>query len=173
MKKLSCLSAALFIAVVLVMANPLVNGNGPDQKRKRKTTKTTKRKNEISLRPPSRAIEFEFSQDFPNAKYVTWADGKFVEASFLDNDVLSVYIREILRAKFVAGETSAAYWKITQQVQNFKPLTINQLRRSPLDKPYPLSLRHAKNRHSWGWPTRTYVAAGSGQLSCRDFCFRK
>ncbi len=91
MKKLFCLSAALFIAVVLVMANPLVTGNGPGIKKKTETRKKQQtEKSEISLRPPSRAIEFEFSQDFPNAKYVTWADGKFVEASFLDNDVLKI-----------------------------------------------------------------------------------
>ena len=110
MKKLSCLSAALFMAEVLVMANPLVNGNGPGTKKKTENHKKQQReKNEISLRPPSKAIEFEFSQDFPNAKYVTWADRKFVEASFLDNDVLSVYIGEICETKFVAGETSATY----------------------------------------------------------------
>jgi hypothetical protein len=91
MKKLFCLSAALFIAVVLVMANPLVTGNGPDTKKKTENRKKQQReKSEISLRPPTRAIEFEFSQDFPNAKYVTWAEGRFVEASFLDNDVLKI-----------------------------------------------------------------------------------
>jgi len=90
MKKLFCLSAALFIAVVLIMANPLVTGNGPDIKKKTENGKKQREKSEISLRPPSRAIGFEFSQDFPNAKYVTWADDKFVEASFLDNDVLKI-----------------------------------------------------------------------------------
>jgi len=89
MKKLFCLSAALFIAVVFVMANPLVTGNGPGTKKKTENSKKQQRE-KISLSPPSRAIEFEFSQDFPNAKYVTWADGKFVEASFLDNDVLKI-----------------------------------------------------------------------------------
>jgi hypothetical protein len=91
MKKLFCLSAALFIAVVLVMANPLVTGNGPGTKKKTENHKKQQgEKSEISLRPPTRAIEFEFSQDFPNAKYVTWAEGKLVEASFLDNDVLKI-----------------------------------------------------------------------------------
>jgi len=89
MKKLFCFSAALFMAVVLVMANPLFTANGPDIKKKKENRKEQQReKSEVSMRPPGRAIEFEFSQDFPNAKYVTWASGEFVEASFLDNDVL-------------------------------------------------------------------------------------
>ena len=91
MKKLFCLSAALFIGAIFIMANPLVGGNGPDIKKKRETRKEQeKAKIEVSLYPPSRAIEFQFSQDFPNAKYVTWAQGRFAEASFLDGDVLKV-----------------------------------------------------------------------------------
>ncbi len=78
MKKLFCLSAALFIAVIFVMADPLVTGN-PDIKKKKE-----------NRFEPGRAIEFEFKQDFPNAKYVTWAYSEFVEASFLDGDVIKI-----------------------------------------------------------------------------------
>jgi hypothetical protein len=89
MKKLFCLSAALFIAVVLVVANPSSRDNGRDIKKKKENRREQLRdKSEVSLRPPSRAIEFAFTEDFPNAKYVTWADGRFVEASFLDGDVM-------------------------------------------------------------------------------------
>jgi hypothetical protein len=91
MKKLFCLAAALFIGAIFIMANPFVGGNGPDIKKKRETRKEQEKpKIEVSLDPPSRAIEFQFSQDFPNAKYVTWAHGRFAEASFLDGDVLKV-----------------------------------------------------------------------------------
>jgi len=76
MKKLSCLSAALFIAVVLIMANPLT-GNAPDIKKKKE-----------NHWEPSRAIEFEFSKDFPKASSVNWTYGEFVEAAFLDGGVL-------------------------------------------------------------------------------------
>jgi hypothetical protein len=89
MKKLFCLSAALFTAVVLVMANPLVTDNDHGTKKKSENGKK-QQEEKISLSPPTRAIEFEFSQDFPNAKYVTWAEGKFIEASFLDNDVVKI-----------------------------------------------------------------------------------
>jgi len=77
MKKVFCLSAALFIAVILVMADPLITGNGRDIKKKKETRWE-----------PSRATRFDFLQDFPNAKFVTWSYGQFVEASFIDNDVL-------------------------------------------------------------------------------------
>jgi len=77
MKKVFCLSAALFIAVILVMADPLITGNGHDIKKKKETRWE-----------PSRAIRFEFLQDFPNAKFVTWFYGQFVEASFIDNDAI-------------------------------------------------------------------------------------
>jgi len=89
MKKLFCLSVALFIAAVLVMANPAISDNGHDINKKKENRKEQqKEKIEISLRSPSRAVEFAFSQDFPNATCVTWAEGDFVEASFLDNDVM-------------------------------------------------------------------------------------
>jgi len=61
------------------MADPLVTGNGRDIKKKKETRWE-----------PSRAIKLEFLQDFPNAKYVTWFYGQFVEASFLDGDVIKV-----------------------------------------------------------------------------------
>jgi len=77
MKKVFCLSAALFIAVILVMADPLITGNGRDIKKKKETRWE-----------PSRAIRFDFLQDFPNAKFVNWFYGQFVEASFIDNGVL-------------------------------------------------------------------------------------
>ncbi len=91
MKKLFCLSAALFIGAIFIMANPIASGSGPDiKKRKENRRELEKVKNEVSLYPPSKAIEFQFTQDFPNAKYVTWAQGRFVEASFLDGDMLKV-----------------------------------------------------------------------------------
>jgi hypothetical protein len=71
------------------MADPHVTANGPGIKKKKENRKEQQReKIEVSLRPPGQIIEFEFSQDFPNAKYVTWASGEFVEASCLDNEVL-------------------------------------------------------------------------------------
>jgi hypothetical protein len=76
MKKLFCVSAALCVAVILVMANP-VTGNAPDIKKKKE-----------SRWEPSRATAFAFSEDFPKAKYVTWSYGAFDEASFLDDDVI-------------------------------------------------------------------------------------
>jgi len=76
MKKLFCLSAVLFIAVILVMANPVTSGNDRGVKKKKETRWE-----------PNRATEFEFSKDFPNASAVTWNFGAFVEASFLDNGV--------------------------------------------------------------------------------------
>jgi hypothetical protein len=91
MKKLLCLSATLFIGAIFIMANPRVSGSGPDIKKKKETRREQeKAKIEVSLYPPRRAIKFQFSQDFPNAKFATWAQGKFVEASFLDGDVLKV-----------------------------------------------------------------------------------
>jgi len=77
MKKLFCLSAALFIAVISIMANPLVTGQ-PHGIKKKKETRWG----------PNRAIAFQFSRDFPDAKFVSWAYGAFVEATFLDNTVL-------------------------------------------------------------------------------------
>jgi len=77
MKKLFCLSAALFIAVISIMANPLVTGK-PHGIKKKKETRWG----------PNRAIAFQFSRDFPDAKFVSWAYGAFVEATFLDNTVL-------------------------------------------------------------------------------------
>ena len=77
MKKLFCLTVALFIAVVLVMANPLVPGNDRDTKKKKE-----------NHWEPSRALRFAFLQDFPNANYVNWTYGEFDEVSFLDNDVI-------------------------------------------------------------------------------------
>ena len=89
MKKLFCLCAALFVAAGLLMADPLVAGNGPDIKKKKENKKEEQKdKIEISLYPPDRLIEFQFSQDFPNAKNVTWTSGELVEATFLDNTVL-------------------------------------------------------------------------------------
>src|SRR6185295_15504506 len=76
MKKLFCLSAVLFIAVILVMANPVTSGNDRGVKKKKETRWE-----------PNRGTEFEFSKDFPNAAAVTWNFGAFVEASFLDNGV--------------------------------------------------------------------------------------
>lgn len=76
MKKLFCLSAASFIAVIFVMANPMTTGNERGVKKKKETRWE-----------PNGAIEFQFSKDFPNAKNVTWTFGKFVEATFFDNDV--------------------------------------------------------------------------------------
>jgi hypothetical protein len=76
MKKLLCLSAALFVAVIFVVANPLVTGKSPDIKKKKE-----------KRWEPNRGIEFEFSKDFPKAKSVSWHYGEFVEATFLDNDL--------------------------------------------------------------------------------------
>jgi hypothetical protein len=76
MKKLLCLSAALFIAVMFVIANPLTVGNDRGVKKKKE-----------SRWEPNRATGFEFSKDFPNAKNVGWTFGRFVEATFLDNDI--------------------------------------------------------------------------------------
>jgi hypothetical protein len=91
MKKLFCLSTALFIGAIFIMANPIAAGSGPDIKKKKENRREhQKEKSERSLYPPSRAIEFQFSQDFPKAKYVTWAQDRFAEASFLDGDVLKV-----------------------------------------------------------------------------------
>ena len=91
MKKLFCLSAALVIGAIVIMANPVVTGNGPEMKKKKEDRKEQeKAKTDVSLYPPSRALEFQFSQDFPNAKFVTWSQGRFVEASFLDGTVLKV-----------------------------------------------------------------------------------
>lgn len=89
MKKLLCLSAALFTAAIVVVANPMITGGGHNAKKKKETSKDSQTgKIEVTLLPPTRAVEFEFSQDFPNAKYVTWSEGDFVEVSFLDNDVM-------------------------------------------------------------------------------------
>jgi hypothetical protein len=91
MKKLFCFSAALFIGAISIMANPFAGSHGSDIKKKKETRKQEEKPRiEVSLYPPSRAVEFQFSQDFPNAKYVTWAQGKFVEVSFLDGNVLKV-----------------------------------------------------------------------------------
>ena len=77
MKKLFCVSAALFIAVISIMASPRIPGKSYGIKKKK----------EIRWEP-SRAVESQFSRDFPDARFVTWAYGAFVEAGFLDNTVL-------------------------------------------------------------------------------------
>jgi len=76
MKKLFCLSAALFIAVISVLANPLVTANGSAIKKKKE-----------NRWEPNRSIEFQFSKDFPKAKDVSWSYSEFVEATFFDNNV--------------------------------------------------------------------------------------
>jgi hypothetical protein len=76
MKKLFCLCAALSMAAIFAMANPVVTGNDHGVKKKKE-----------SRWEPNRATEFHFSKDFSNAKNVSWSFGKFVEATFLDNGV--------------------------------------------------------------------------------------
>ena len=91
MKKLFCLSAALFIGATFTVANPFATGSGPGIKKKKENRREHEKvKNEVSLYPPGRAMGFQFIQDFPNAKYVTWAQGRFAEASFLDGDVRKI-----------------------------------------------------------------------------------
>ena len=77
MKKLFCLSVLLCIAVISTMANPLATGKSHSIKKKKETRWE-----------PNRAVEFQFSRDFPDARFVSWAYGAFVEATFLDNTVL-------------------------------------------------------------------------------------
>ena len=76
MKKLFCLSAALSIAAVCVLANPVVTGNDRGVKKKKE-----------NRWEPNTAIEFQFSKDFPKANSVNWTYHEFVEATFLDNGV--------------------------------------------------------------------------------------
>ena len=76
MKKLFCLSAALSIAAVFVMANPVVTGNDHGVKKKKE-----------SRWEPNAAIEFQFSKDCPKAKSVNWTYHEFVEVTFLDKGV--------------------------------------------------------------------------------------
>lgn len=77
MKKLFCLSATLFLGVVLIMANPPATGKDPDIKKKKE-----------NRWKPNPATEFQFLKDFPKAEFVNWTYGAFSEASFLDDDVL-------------------------------------------------------------------------------------
>ena len=76
MKKLFCLSAALSIAAVCVLANPVVTGNDRGVKKKKE-----------NRWEPNTAIEFQFSKDFPKANSVNWTYHEFVEATFFENGV--------------------------------------------------------------------------------------
>jgi len=73
------------------MADPHVTANGPGIKKKKENRKEQQReKIEVSLRPPGQIIEFEFSQDFPNAKYVTWASGNLSKLHVLTTRCLKL-----------------------------------------------------------------------------------
>ena len=57
MKKLFCLSAALVIGAIFIMANPAVTRNGPDMKKKKEDRKEQeKAKTDVSLDPPGRSL---------------------------------------------------------------------------------------------------------------------
>ena len=81
MKKLFCLSAALSIAAVCVLANPVVTGNDRGVKKKKENPWE-----------PNTAIEFQFSKDFPKANSVNWTYHEFVEAHFLKTEGLKPLI---------------------------------------------------------------------------------
>ena len=76
MKKLFCLSAALCIEAVCVLANPVVTGNDRGVKKKKENPWE-----------PNTAVEFQFSKDFPKANSVNWTYHEFVEATFFENGV--------------------------------------------------------------------------------------